>query len=144
MAIEVYSRKPLAYAAACLCLVLCGGILTSLLRDYPMHIAKASGSTLAYGILGGLVAIGFVAVSMYGAYRVLRPSTVEGPLQRMNGHLVIRRDNDLVINIAGKMYRFPVDSGIDQKLSASPSSQPVQVLMEVGAFGYALSLKVRP
>jgi hypothetical protein len=142
MTTEIYSRKPMAYAAVGLSFILCGGMLISFFRDYPKHMVKASGSTLAFGIMGGFVVIGFVAVCLYGAFRVVRPTRVEGSLTRTNGGLVTRQHNDLVIQIDGKKFKFPLDSSIDEKLSGLPSSQTIQVQMDVGAFGYALSVRV--
>jgi hypothetical protein len=131
----------MAYAVLGPSLILSGGMLVSFLRDYPKDIGKASGRILAFGIVGGLVVIGFVAVCLYGAFKVVRPTRVVGTLKRANGDLVTRVHNDLVIQVEGKKFKFPLDSGIDKKLNSLPSEN-VQVQMEVGAFGYALSLKV--
>lgn len=134
----------MAYAAVGLCLILCGGMLTSFLRDYPKHIVKASGITLILGIMGGLVVTGFFAVCLYGACKIVRPTLVEGSLTRTNGNLVTRQHNDLVIQIDGKKYKFPLDSCIDEKLQGLPSSQTIHVRLDVGAFGYVLSAGVLP
>jgi len=143
MTTEIYSRRPLAYAAAGLFLVLCGGMLISFLRDYAKHIANASGSTLGVGILGGLVAIGVLGMYLYGAFRIVRPTRVQGHLARANGDVVTRQHNNLVIHLDGKKYKLPLDSGVDKKLNALPPSEVVQVEMDVGAFGSILSLRVR-
>lgn len=141
MSVQIYSRKRIAYVATVVSFIVCIGMLISFLSDYPGHIARAVGGALVFGIADGVVVLGFVLICIYGIVKVISPTTVEGSLKRTNGDFAVRVRNDLVISLNGKNYKFPLDSQVNAKLN-SLSSDTLQVRMEVGAFGYPLTLEV--
>jgi hypothetical protein len=141
MSAEIYSRKRMARIGACLGFVVFGGMVVSFLRDYPKHLISVSGSTFVIGLVGGVLIVGSLLAYLYVAVRVFTPTMVEGILTRTNGSFVNREHNDLVIRLKGKRYKFPLDSGVSTKLN-DVAADSLQVRMEVGAFGYPLSLEV--
>ena len=137
---KVYSRKHLAYIVAGLCLILFVCLLVSFLPEYRSDIAKASGARWVFVIVEGCIVLGPILVYMYCAFRAIRPTVVEGRLQKTNGNFVNRDRNDLIIRLKGKRYKFPLDSGVDTKLNGV-STETILVRMEVGAFNYPLLLE---
>ena len=139
---EVYSRRLMSRIVACLSFVVFSGMLVPFLRDYPEHLKAASRSTLSYGIAGGALIVACLLVCLYVGFRVFSPTIVEGPLTRMDGGVVRREGNDLVICVNGKKYKFPLDSKIDASFQPAPS-ESVHVRLEVGAFGRPFYMEVR-
>ena len=74
-------------------------------------------------------------------FEPIRPKIVEGFLIRTNGNFVNRERNNLLVQLEGKRYKFPLDSGVDTRLN-NISSERIELRMEIGAFGSAISVEI--
>lgn len=139
----IYSTKRMAYAGACLSFILFAGMSISFLREFPKRLIASSGSTLTFGIVGGVLICCVLGVLLYAAFRVFKPVVVQGVLEKKSGEFVIKKtNNDLEIQIDGKRYRLPLDHEARTKLNSVPTDT-VRVRLEVGAFRYVLSVETQ-
>jgi hypothetical protein len=102
---------------------------------------EASGRSIVFVIFEGILLLGSMLLYLYYAFRTIRPRIVEGPLERTNGNFVNRERNELVVQVDGKRYKFPLDSGVDTKLN-NILAESIELRMEIGAFGSAISAEI--
>jgi hypothetical protein len=138
----IYSTKRMGYVGACLSFPVCIGMLIPFLQSFPKRLTASSGSTFVFGVLGGALVLAFLVIWLYAAFKVFKPTVVEGVIEKTKGEFVSRAGNNLVICLDGKQYRLPQDRDVCAKLNSVPT-HVLRVRIQVGAFRYVLSLETQ-